>query len=114
MKKALSIILSLCIAVAILFVAVSCGKTETETTTTVSSSTVTPEYKLSPAERAAVDEVLKDFYTEPEKRDEGVYEEDEYGTAVTYEYDKNRNLVKATNEDGYSVTYEYAKLFIPL
>ena len=30
MKKALSIILSLCIAAAILFVAVSCGKTETK------------------------------------------------------------------------------------
>ena len=30
MKKALSIVFSLCIAAAILFVAVSCGKTDTE------------------------------------------------------------------------------------
>lgn len=37
---------------------------------------------------------MKSLYSAPEKKDEGVYEENEYGIAMTYEYDKNRNLVK--------------------
>lgn len=102
MKKALSILLLLCMTIATIFVS-SCGKTNTETTTT--AATVTPEEKMSPAERAA-NEVLKRFYNEPEKRDEGVYEENKYGIAMTYEYDKNRNLVKVTY-DGTVVTLEY-------
>ena len=88
--------------IATIFVS-SCGKTNTETTTT--AATVTPEEKMSPAERAA-NEVLKRFYNEPEKKDEGVYEENEYGISMTYEYDKNRNLVKVTY-DGTVVTLEY-------
>lgn len=81
MKKTLSILLLLCMAFATAFVVVSCGKTQSKD-------------KLSPEERAAVDEVMKSLYSAPEKKDEGVYEENEYGIATTYEYDKNRNLVK--------------------
>lgn len=81
MKKALSILLLLCIAFATVFAVVSCGKAQSKD-------------KLSPEERAAVDEVMKSLYSAPEKKDEGVYEENEYGIAMTYEYDKNRNLVK--------------------
>lgn len=81
MKKTLSILLLLCMAFATAFAVVSCGKTQSKD-------------KLSPEERAAVDEVMKSLYSAPEKKDEGVYEENEYGIAMTYEYDKNRNLVK--------------------
>lgn len=81
MKKALSILLLLCMAFATVFAVVSCGKAQSKD-------------KLSPEERAAVDEVMKSLYSAPEKKDEGVYEENEYGIAMTYEYDKNRNLVK--------------------
>lgn len=81
MKKTLSILLLLCMAFATAFAVVSCGKTQSKD-------------KLSPEERAAVDEVMKSLYSAPEKKDEGVYEENEYGIATTYEYDKNRNLVK--------------------
>lgn len=81
MKKTLSILLLLCMAFATAFVVVSCGKAQSKD-------------KLSPEERAAVDEVMKSLYSAPEKKDEGVYEENEYGIATTYEYDKNRNLVK--------------------
>lgn len=81
MKKTLSILLLLCMAFATVFVVVSCGKAQSND-------------KLSPEERAAVDEVMKSLYSAPEKKDEGVYEENEYGIATTYEYDKNRNLVK--------------------
>ena len=81
MKKTLSILLLLCMAFATAFVVVSCGKTQSKD-------------NLSPEERAAVDEVMKSLYSAPEKKDEGVYEENEYGIATTYEYDKNRNLVK--------------------
>lgn len=81
MKKTLSILLLLCMAFATVFVVVSCGKAQSKD-------------KLSPEERAAVDEVMKSLYSAPEKKDEGVYEENEYGIAMTYEYDKNRNLVK--------------------
>lgn len=81
MKKTLSILLLLCMAFATVFVVVSCGKAQSKD-------------KLSPEERAAVDEVMKSLYSAPEKKDEGVYEENEYGIATTYEYDKNRNLVK--------------------
>lgn len=81
MKKTLSILLMLCMAFATVFVVVSCGKAQSKD-------------KLSPEERAAVDEVMKSLYSAPEKKDEGVYEENEYGIAMTYEYDKNRNLVK--------------------
>lgn len=68
-------------AFATVFAVVSCGKAQSKD-------------KLSPEERAAVDEVMKSLYSAPEKKDEGVYEENEYGIAMTYEYDKNRNLVK--------------------
>ena len=81
MKKTLSILLLLCMAFATAFAVVSCGKTQSKD-------------KLSPEERAAVDEVMKSLYSASEKKDEGVYEENEYGIAMTYEYDKNRNLVK--------------------
>ncbi len=81
MKKTLSILLLLCMAFATVFAVVSCGKAQSKD-------------KLSPEERAAVDEVMKSLYSAPEKKDEGVYEENEYGIAMTYEYDKNRNLVK--------------------
>lgn len=81
MKKTLSILLLLCMAFATAFVVVSCGKAQSKD-------------KLSPEERAAVDEVMKSLYSAPEKKDEGVYEENKYGIATTYEYDKNRNLVK--------------------
>lgn len=81
MKKTLSILLLLCMAFATAFAVVSCGKAQSKD-------------KLSPEERAAVDEVMKSLYSAPEKKDEGVYEENEYGIAMTYEYDKNRNLVK--------------------
>lgn len=81
MKKTLSILLLLCMAFATAFAVVSCGKAQSKD-------------KLSPEERAAVDEVMKSLYSAPEKKDEGVYEENEYGIATTYEYDKNRNLVK--------------------
>jgi antitoxin component YwqK of YwqJK toxin-antitoxin module len=81
MKKTLSILLLLCMAFATAFAVVSCGKAQSKD-------------KLSPEERAAVDEVMKSLYSAPEKKDEGVYEENEYGIATTYKYDKNRNLVK--------------------
>ena len=87
MKKTLSILLLLCMAFATAFVVVSCGKTQSKD-------------KLSPEERAAVDEVMKSLYSAPEKKDEGVYEENEYGISMTYEYDKNRNLVKVYQGEG--------------
>lgn len=95
MKKTLSILLLLCMAFATAFVVVSCGKTQSKD-------------KLSPEERAAVDEVMKSFYSAPEKKDEGVYEENEYGISMTYEYDKNRNLVKVYQGEGEATaTLEY-------
>lgn len=93
MKKTLSILLLLCMAFATAFVVVSCGKTQSKD-------------KLSPEERAAVDEVMKSLYSAPEKKDEGVYEENEYGISMTYEYDKNRNLVKVYQGET-TATLEY-------
>ncbi len=93
MKKTLSILLLLCMTFATVFAAVSCGKAQSKD-------------KLSPEERAAVDEVMKSFYSAPEKKDEGVYEENEYGISMTYEYDKNRNLVKVYQGES-TATLEY-------
>lgn len=109
MKKALSILLLLCMTIATIFVS-SCGKTNTETTTT--AATVTPEEKMSPAERAAdeiIDEIMQGIILLPEKRDEGVYKEEKYGMEYTYEYGKDRNI-KRVRIKGISVqNYEYDK-----
>ncbi len=109
MKKALSILLLLCMTIATIFVS-SCGKTNTETTTT--AATVTPEEKMSPAERAAdeiIDEIMQGIILLPEKRDEGVYKEEKYGMEYTYEYGKDRNI-KRVRIKGISVqNFEYDK-----
>lgn len=109
MKKALSILLLLCMTIATIFIS-SCGKTNTETTTT--AATVTPEEKMSPAERVAdeiIDEIMQGIILLPEKRDEGVYKEEKYGMEYTYEYGKDRNI-KRVRIKGISVqNFEYDK-----
>ena len=109
MKKALSILLLLCMTIATIFVS-SCGKTNTETTTTAAN--VTPEAKMSHEERAAdeiIDEIMQGIILLPEKRDEGVYKEEKYGMEYTYEYGKDRNI-KRVRIKGISVqNFEYDK-----
>ena len=97
MKKALSILLLLCMAFATVFVVVSCGKTEKKQT------------GMLGAADEIIDEIMQEIILLPEKRDEGVYKEEKYGTEYTYEYGKDRNI-KRVRIKGISVqNYEYDK-----
>ena len=97
MKKALSIILLLCMTFATVFAAVSCRKTEKKQT------------GILGAADEIIDEIMQGIILLPEKRDEGVYKEEKYGMEYTYEYGKDRNI-KRVRIKGISVqNFEYDK-----
>ncbi len=105
MKKALSIILSLCIAAAILLVAVSCGKTDTEVKG--EPKTVYEYYENGNVEKSSDYDskgyLVKDSYYDTEGKFTGyiVYENDENGNKIKESYYNSEDKLSS-----YSV-YEY-------
>ncbi len=98
MKKALSIILSLCITAAMLLVAVSCGKTDTEAKG--EPKTVYEYYENGNVEKSsdydAKGYLVKDSYYDTEGKFTGyiVYENDENGKIIKSSYyDSDGNLI---------------------
>lgn len=97
MKKALSILLLLCMTFATVFAAGSCRKTEKKQT------------GILGAADEIIDEIMQGIILLPEKRDKGVYKEEKYGMEYTYEYGKDRNI-KRVRIKGISVqNFEYDK-----
>ena len=90
MKKALSIILSLCIAAAILFVAVSCGKTETK----VDPKTVYEYYENGNVKKSS------DYDAKGSLKKQSYYDtEGKLSGYSVYEYDENGNKAKESCYD---------------